>query len=281
MSVPRVERGGRPAGWAVVRLPGDSFARAVSNDPGRGLIDPGLARAQHARYCRLLEEAGLELIRLPADEDHPDACFTQDPAVVLGSHALLCRFGEPTRRGEEAALRGVLQPLLETVESLAAPATLEGGDVLVFGRRIVVGQSRRTNPAGIQALARWAEPLGYRVCPAAVPGWALHLGTSASVLTDSLVLGSAEALGQPAFDGLERVVVPDEDPRACNVVAVGEVLIAAGTHGVHRELQRRGFTVRATDLTEFNRADGSPTCLSLLVDLPNPSSAGSRAGPAS
>ena len=51
-------------------------------------------------------------------------------------------------------------------------------------------------------------------------------------------------------------------------------VIAAGSHPVHRELEARGFEVHATALDEFERADGSPTCLSLLVEalpsLPDP-----------
>jgi dimethylargininase len=250
---------------ALVRPPGDSFSRAVSRDRGREGIDPARARIQHAAYCRLLAEAGLEVVALPPDEAHPDACFTQDPAIVVGRSALLCRFAEVSRRGEQEDMATVLRPLVETIDAVEEPATLEGGDVLAFGRRLVVGRSERTNHAGIGVLARFAEPLGFEVRSAAAPAWALHLGTSASSVGDGIVIGCEETLAQAAFDGLDRIMVPDTDLLACNVVCIGTSVIAAGDHGIHAELQRRGFTVRATDLSEFNRADGSPTCLSLLV----------------
>ena len=250
-----------------MRRPGDSFVRAESGHPERDRIDPERARAQHAAYCRLLEAAGVEVVELGPDEAHPDACFTQDPAIG--------RFGALSRRGEEKEIAEVLRRLVECVDAVQPPGTLEGGDLLPVGRRIVVGRSRRTNNAGIEALRRFAEPLGWEVRTAEVPSWALHLQTAATGVGDRLVLGPREVVTQPAFDGLDRVVVPDDDHGAGNVLAIGReslgqpgFVIAAGSHPIHRELEARGFEVHATALEEFERADGSPTCLSLLVEAP-------------
>jgi len=251
---------------AIVRPPGDSFVRAESRHPERNHIDPERARAQHAAYCRLLEAAGLELIVMPPDESHPDACFTQDPAIVLDGHALMGRFGARSRRGEDEAIARAIGPLVRFIDTVAAPATLEGGDLLRIGQRIVVGRSRRTNDEGIEALRRFAEPLGCEVRTAEVPSWALHLQTAATAAGGGVVLGTEEVVTQPAFEGLDRIVVDDGDRGACNVADVGPVLIAAGHHDFHDELRGRGLEGRAADLDEFERADGSPTCLSLLVD---------------
>lgn len=258
---------------AIVRPPGDSFVRAESRHPERDRIDPERARAQHAAYCRLLEAAGVEVVELAPDDAHPDACFTQDPAIVLEGRALLGRFGVSSRRGEEKAIAEVLGPLVQFIDAVQPPGTLEGGDLLRVGRRIVVGRSRRTNDAGIDALRCFAAPLGLEVCTAEVPSWALHLQTAATGVGDRIVLGPQEVVTQPAFDGLDRVVVPDDDRGAGNVAVIDRAsqgkpsfVIAAGTHPVHRELEARGFEVHATALDEFERADGSPTCLSLLVE---------------
>ncbi|HKN50690.1 MAG TPA: arginine deiminase family protein [Actinomycetota bacterium] len=260
---------------AIVRPPGDSFVRAQSRHPERDRIDPERARAQHAAYCRLLEAAGVEVLELVPDEAHPDACFTQDPAIVLEDRALLGRFGALSRRGEEEAMADVLSSLLPLIDAVHPPGTLEGGDLLRVGRRIVVGRSRRTNDAGIEALRCFAEPRGWEVCTAEVPAWALHLQTAASGVGDRVVLGPEEVVTQPAFDGLDRVVVPEGDRGAGNVLTISRAglgqpgfVIAAGSHPVHRELEARGFEVHATALEEFERADGSPTCLSLLVEAP-------------
>lgn len=253
---------------AIVRPPGDSFARAVSTHPDRTRIDVGLARRQHAAYCDLLAQAGADVIPLPADECHPDACFTQDGVVVLQGHALLLRFGVPSRRGEERSVAEAIAPRLRSVSVMAVPATLEGGDVLVLGSQVVVGRSRRSNDAGIAALVAFAQPLGFQVVTAHVPAWALHLTTAVTAVGESLVLGDAQVLEQPAFAGVDHIVVPDDDRLACNVVSIGQHVIAAGEHAVHRQLASRGLSVHPADLSEFNLADGSPTCLSLLLDPP-------------
>jgi dimethylargininase len=256
-----------PPRIAIVRAPGDSFVQAISSRPDRARISPERARAQHAAYCRLLEAAGVRLEVLPPDESHPDACFTQDPAIVLEGSALIGRFGAPSRRGEEEALRPVLARYVGLEGPVPEPATIEGGDLLALGRRLVIGRSRRTNDAGIAALRRFAEPLGYEVVPAEVPAWALHLQTAATGVGEHLMLGTREVLDQPAFAGLTKVEVQEDDRGACNVLAIGRFVIAAGTHDTHKELETHGFEVHATDLDEFERADGSPTCLSLLVGI--------------
>ena len=250
---------------ALVRPPGGSFVRAISRHPEHDRIDPDRARTQHAAYCRLLEEAGVEVMELGPDDAHPDACFTQDPAIVLDGQALLGRFGAPSRRGEQEAIAKALGPLVQVIDEVTAPATLEGGDLIRLGRRLVVGRSRRTNDEGIAALRRFAEPMGWEVRSAGVPAWALHLQTAATAVGDHVVLGPAGVVAHPAFEGMDRVVVPDDDRGAGNVVSIGSFVIAAGSHPVHRELEARGFEVHATALDEFERADGSPTCLSLLV----------------
>jgi dimethylargininase len=256
---------------AIVRPPGDSFVRAESRHPERDRIDPERARSQHAAYCRLLAAAGVEVVELDPDEAHPDACFTQDPAIVLGGQALLGRFGVLARRGEEEAMAKALGPLVQFIDAVEAPGTLEGGDLLRIGRRIVVGRSRRSNDEGIAALRHFAEPLGWEVRTAEVPSWALHLQTAATGVGDRLVLGAEDVVTQPAFEGLDLVVAPDDDREAGNVLAFGTFVIASGSHPVHRELEARGFEVHPIPLDEFERADGSPTCLSLLVDpIPTP-----------
>ena len=250
---------------AVVRPPGDSFARAVSTHPDRTRIDPAHARAQHAAYCELLAGAGAGLLALPPDEDHPDACFTQDSLFVLGEHALVLRFGVASRRGEEQEVLAALDGRFASTTVLRPPATLEGGDILRLGRTLVVGRSRRSNDAGVAALTAFARPFGFAVVSARVPAWALHLTTAVTSVGDQVVLGDAVTLDQEVFAGCDRIPVPADDRLACNVVAIDGHVIAAGEHAAHRALAERGYEVHATDLTEFNRADGSPTCLSLLL----------------
>ncbi|HEV8425008.1 MAG TPA: arginine deiminase family protein [Actinomycetes bacterium] len=251
-------------GEALVRPPSDAFARALSSR--RATIDPVRARAQHAAYRAAL--AGLvRVVALPADEELPDACFVDDCAVVLGGQALLTRPGASSRAAEPERLAAALAGLVDQIHRMAAPATLDGGDVLRLGRTLVVGRSQRTNQAGVTQLTRFAEAAGGRVEVAAVPPGTLHLQSAVTALADDAVVGTAELLEQPALHGMQhKVVVPPREAAACNVVAVGATaVLPAGCPQTAAAVRALGFEVREVDLGEFHKADGGASCLSLLV----------------
>lgn len=58
------------------------------------------ARKQHETYVATLREIGLDVIELPADENHPDCVFVEDVAVVCNGSALLTRPGHDSRKKE-------------------------------------------------------------------------------------------------------------------------------------------------------------------------------------
>jgi len=251
--------------YAIVRPPGDSFFRAVSNHKDRDKIDPAKARRQHENYRYVLEDLVGKLVELSREELYPDSCFTQDTAVVIDGHALIARTGIPTRRGETTSIAKALRPMVETISSVPPPGTLEGGDIVVLGKRLLVGRSRRTSTAGIDSLQEWAEPLGYQVVPVDVPKGALHLSTAVSVINDDLVMGLPKVLDHEAFDTVNTLPVWEGPLEACNVLVIGEHVIASGEYEVHEELEKEGMTLHRPDLQEFIRADAGPTCLALLV----------------
>jgi dimethylargininase len=73
-------------------------------------------------------------------------------------------------------------------------------------------------------------------------------------------------LHMPALGGFETVAVPEEEPWAANTLPVGGAVCLAAGHGRTADLLcRLGFDVRTVDLSEFAKAEGSVTCLSLLL----------------
>jgi len=256
-----------PAGGpraALVRPPSDAFARAISS--AGAALDPARARAQHAAYRDALADL-VEVVVLPPDEELPDACFVDDCAVVLGGRALLTRPGARSRAAEPERLAGALERLVDELERMTAPATLDGGDVMRLGRTLVAGRSGRTGQDGIARLAAFAEGAGGRVEVAAVPPGTLHLQSAVTALADDAVVGTAELLEQPALHGVTtKVVVPPEEVAAANALAVGTtVILPARCPRTSAAVAALGFEVREVDLSEFARADGGATCLSLLV----------------
>jgi dimethylargininase len=247
---------------ALVREVPSSFARALAAHPPDPPIDVARARAQHAAYVAALAELGATIVRLPADEDHPDCCFVEDTAVVAGGVALATRPGAPSRRGEVDAVAVALGDFV-VVRRVQAPGTLDGGDVLRVGRTFFAGASARSNAAGLEALAA-AFPY-HRVEAVAVPAGVLHLKSVCSAAADDLVL-VAEGTVDPARFGVPAIVVPAGEAHAANAVALpAGVLVAAGAPRTRALLEARGLRVLEVDTSEMRKADGALTCLSILV----------------
>jgi dimethylargininase len=248
---------------ALVRPPGHSFVRALSGQEPRPDIDAILARRQHAEYCAALRAAGLELIELPPDEVHPDACFVQDTAIIFGTLAVMARFGVESRQGEQDAVRQVVQGYRRPV-GIQPPATLEGGDVLVIGPKVFVGLSARTNRGGFTQLRNLLELEGAAVEMLPVTQ-SLHLLSDCTYLGRRVLLATDAFADNPALAGLDVVRVPPEEAYAANALGVGEyAILPAGYPRTAALVGGRGFQALSVPLSEFAKADGGVTCLSLV-----------------
>jgi dimethylargininase len=257
---------GRGRHVAITRGVSPAIARCELTYLERAPIDYPRALAQHAAYERLLEDLGLEVIRLEADEALPDCCFVEDIAIVLDEIAVLTRPGASSRRGETAAVAEALDAYRPIVR-LEEPARIDGGDVLVLGHRLFVGLSNRTDAAGREALADAVRPLGYEVVPVRMDG-CLHLKTAVTAAAPDVLLVNPAWVDLTPFRDLERIDVDPGEPWAANVVAAGgAVVAAAGFPRTADRLRARGLDVHTVDVSEFQKAEGGVTCKSLLFDL--------------
>ncbi|HVS14562.1 MAG TPA: arginine deiminase family protein [Thermoanaerobaculia bacterium] len=230
----------------------------------RAPIDLGRARAQHRRYEALLRELGCRVERIEPAPEHPDSVFIEDTAVVLDEVAVIARPGAASRRGEVAAVEARLAELTP-IRRIEAPATLDGGDVLVAGRRVFVGRTARTDDAGIAQLAAILEPFGYQTRGVEVRG-CLHLKTAATAIADDAVVVQPEWIGPATLDGLEIVEVDPAEPFAANVARIGEALMMPEAFPRTRaRLEARGHRVHAVAADELAKAEGGVTCCAILV----------------
>jgi dimethylargininase len=257
------KRMGGEAEIALMRGVPPTLASCELTFLAREPIDLDRARSQHEAYATLLRQLGLGVVELPADPALPDCCFVEDVAVVLDEVALLAMPGASSRRGEIPAVADVLARY-RSVERVALPATLEGGDVLRMGRTLFVGRSARTNDAGIDRLRTVAEPLGYRVVPVPVTG-CLHLKSAVTALDDERVVVNADWIDPAPLRTLEAVPVAPGEPGAANVLrAGGATVVHPGFPRTRERIARLGYDVRPLDVSEFLKAEAALTCKSLL-----------------
>jgi dimethylargininase len=79
-----------------------------------------------------------------------------------------------------------------------------------------------------------------------------------------MVVVARESVDPGVFGGLNVVEVPANELYAANTVGrAGRVLVADGFPVTRAALEAAGLDVRALQLSEIARADGSITCLSL------------------
>lgn len=255
---------------ALVRGVPATFDRALAATPPDPPIDVTLARAQHAAYVDGLRWLGYDVVVLPTQDAHPDGCFVEDAAVVADGVALVARAGAPSRRGEAEAVAAALAARGAVVHRMEEPATLDGGDVLRLGRRLFVGRSPRTNDAGIARLVEVFAPRGLEVAPVPLPPGTLHLKCLCAPLGPDRVLLADGALSPDLFASAAVVRVPAAEAYAANALARrGRVLVAAGHPLTRRALEAAGLEVREIPTSEFRKADGALTCLSIPLD-PDP-----------
>ena len=171
---------------ALTHIPSPQMQACVRTFVPVASIDHELALKQHADYCQALRDCRVQVVTLDVNASRPDAAFIEDTAIVLDEVAVLCSLAPPSRRDEPAAVEPVLGQYRE-IERVSSPAILEGGDVLRVGRTLLVGQSCRTNAAGIAVLAGIVSHYGYHVRPVAVRG-CLHLKTACTALPDGRLL---------------------------------------------------------------------------------------------
>jgi dimethylargininase len=249
---------------AVTREISDSLASCELTYLPRHPIDIDRARAQHRAYEEALVAAGCIVERLGAGPDMPDSVFVEDTAVVLDEVAIITRPGAESRRAETPAVVEALGRH-RRLEVIQPPGTVDGGDVLVVGRRVYVGRSGRTNASAIAQMRTMLAPLDYTVSDVDVRG-CLHLKSAVTVVAGDLLLANPAWIARDAFGGLDFIDVDPSEPMAANALRLGDDLIyASGFPRTAERLSRRGLPLRVVDASELAKAEGAVTCCSLIV----------------
>ena len=217
--------------------------RDVSDAMAAYGCDVERARAQHENY---IAQFPGEVVRIPADPALPDCCFVEDTAVIENGRALITRMGWDKRRPETPAVRDTLRDLGLDIVEMDAPATVDGGDVLRIGTTTWVGLSARTNEEGVRGLESF---LG-RPCIRVPVTRCLHLKSAVTEYTEGRVLLNPRWIDPAPFGKHVATTSPNavKLPDSC---LVGDPSLD-GTF---------------VDTSEFEKADGSLTCLSLVVSF--------------
>lgn len=249
---------------AITRRPAASITaglRAVDT----GSPDLATMQAHHDSYIATVRESGATVVELPALDPYPDSVFVEDTALCLPQGAVVMRPGAPSRLGEAAEMAPHLKALYTHVVAITGPESfIEGGDILVTEREILVGRSARTNAAGIAELTRLVAPWGHTVREVHTPPGVLHFKTDCSLLGADTILSTKRLSASGCFTGYTVIDVADGEEAAANTIRFNDlVLMPAGFARTRDAISAAGFTVREIGNSECAKLDGGMSCLSL------------------
>ena len=249
----------------IVRRPCKAMVEGLDSGTYPGKPEYELALTEHNKYISALSKCGVDVTILSRDENYPDSCFVEDPAIVTKDFAIVTNPADPSRNGEK---HEIVDALLEfytedQIEHIEAPGTLEGGDVQQVGTHFFVGEGARTNKEGIRQLTEIAEKHGM-TCSAVPVKNILHLKDDICYLDNNVMLVSEAQADHPAFADFDKIVVPDEEFYAINCLWMNDtVIVPAGYPKTLAAVQEHGFKTVVLDTSEYRKIDGSLTCLSL------------------
>jgi dimethylargininase len=248
---------------AITRPVSRSIDRCELTNLERVPIDLERARAQHHAYEEALKSLDVKVLALPEEPDLPDAVFVEDAAVVLDECAILTRPGADSRKPESESVAQALAPY-RSLHTIQAPGTVDGGDVLVVGKRIWVGQSTRSNHSAIDQMQAFVEPFGYTVRGVPVNG-CLHLKSAVTQVAGETLLINPAWVDKAAFSGMKFIEVDPGEPYAANVLLVGHAMLYQPAYPkTLQRLEEGGIHPILVDQSELAKAEGALTCCSLI-----------------
>jgi dimethylargininase len=252
---------------AVTRAPGAAITQGL-RDVDTGAPDLDLFQSHHVAYITALRATGAEVTELSALNDFPDGVFVEDTALCLPEGAVILRPGAPSRLGEAAAMAPTLTRFYGKVRRVER-GFIEGGDILVTEREILVGRSARTDAEGIAELTRHVAPWGHPVRELQTPPGVLHFKTDCSLLDAETILATPRLADSECFDGYRLILTAEGEEAAANSIRFNDVvLVSAGFPGTAEKLARAGYDLREIPNTEATKLDGGMSCLSLRFTPP-------------
>ena len=229
----------------------------------QGYPDYERALEQHKLYIAALEQCGLNVHILDADEEYPDSTFVEDVALLTPQCAIITRPAAASRRGETTSLRPVLEKLFPCIKQINPPGTLDGGDVMQIGSHFFIGLSSRTNQSGADQFISILTQFDLTGSTVPVTNF-LHLKTGVTCVNDTTLLAAGKFMTQPEFSKFTIIPVPAEESDGANILWINDkILMSAGFPEIRKRLSAAERQVIEVDISEFAKIDGGLSCLSL------------------
>lgn len=264
---------------------GRSFAEAFPEDQK-------LWEKEREDLKQILEKYGVEVLRPRLMTNYEKEIsikpgggnfFVRDPFFTLGNMLIEGSLRFFHRRNEVLPVRDLLikeardeeviyfscpRPnISEGLESKRGPF-IEGGDVLIYGKKVFVGHSGlASNKVGHQWLQSALRPFGYEVISVELSKDILHLDCAMSLMKEGFMIVCEEALvnGIPkALKGWEKITVTKDEAKHLKVngLAIDEsnYITDMEFQDLGEKLEEKGIHVEYVDFKISRSLGGSIRC---------------------
>lgn len=250
---------------AITRAISESITNCELTHLERAPIDLQIARAQHQQYKSALKAIGCKVISLPELPQFPDSVFVEDTAVILDEVAIITNPGAVSRQPEIDSIVEVLQQYRKLIR-IESPATVDGGDVLVVGKKIYVGLSSRSNNEAVEQMQSSLKDFGYKVIGVEIMG-CLHLKSAVTAISAEMLLINPNWVDKNLFAEMKFIEVDENEPSAANGLLIGDAVIyPTAFPKTQRKLEENGIKLILVDADELAKAEGAVTCCSLILN---------------
>lgn len=215
----------------------------------------------------------------PPQPGLPDLVFTANAGLVYRDLAIVSRFRNTERQGEQPHDEAFFRSLGLRVADWPDDTLFEGAGDALFDRVqdiLWLGFGFRSDARAASMLQKLI-PVEVIVLELVDPRF-YHLDTCWCPLRGGYVLYYPPAFSAASLDVIasripahKRIAVAADDAEAfaCNAVNIGDhVLLNHASDDLQQKLREAGFNVILCALTEFMKAGGAAKCLSLKLEEP-------------
>jgi N-dimethylarginine dimethylaminohydrolase len=215
--------------------------------------------------------------------------YARDSMLVVGQNVIELSLRDPARRKEIFAYREMLvrrlaqaprvqnvsmpppPPAPSTEDSEGPGPFLEGGDIFLLGKDILVGNSgQASNQAGIGWLRRFLGPQGYRIQEVPLMDDWLHLDCVLAVIRPGLAMAVKTAFRNELPSPIQEYEVIEASPEEGHAMGVNTMCLAPNVVVIGEEHQRliKELETREVEVVSGFRTDvvslwgGGVRCLS-------------------
>lgn len=234
---------------------------------------------EYTTFQEYFTNRNIETHTFPFDENVKiDSIYCRDASIATNFGVIICNMGKGGRVNEpQSHLEIYNANKIPVLGIIAAPGTLEGGDVAWLDEKtLAVGHTYRTNTEGILQLKKLLEPKGVDVIVAELPHYkgekdVFHLMSILSPVDKDLAVVYSPLMpisfrNELLNRGFELIEVPEEEfeSMGCNVLAVAprQCIMVEGNPKTKQLLEKAGCEVTVYNGNDISvKGGGGPTCL--------------------